>query len=137
MNRTLRRLPIALWCLSSISTYAQPQYPAKPVRIIVPFAAGGGTDTIARVLAQKLTETWGQTLLVETRPGAGGLIGFESVLKAPADGYTLGVGTISTLAVIPATQESFLQGAMPLHLGLPAQWDKGTLEAEHCAIHAI
>ena len=104
MNLTFRRLLVALWCLSSITTYAQPHYPAKPVRIIVPFAAGGGTDTIARVLAQKLTETWGQTVVVENRPGAGGLIGFESVLKAPADGYTLGVGTISTLAVIPATQ---------------------------------
>jgi len=80
------------------------QYPAKSVRLIVPFAPGGGTDTIARVLAQKLTESWGQNVIVENRPGAGGLIGFESVLKAPADGYTLGMGTISTLAVIPATQ---------------------------------
>ncbi|HTE14145.1 MAG TPA: tripartite tricarboxylate transporter substrate binding protein [Burkholderiales bacterium] len=74
------------------------------MRLIVPFAPGGGTDTIARVLAQKLTESWGQNVIVENRPGAGGLIGFESVLKAPADGYTLGMGTISTLAVIPATQ---------------------------------
>ena len=90
--------------LALCSTVGQAQYPLKPVRIIVPFAPGGGTDTIARVLAQKLTESWNQTVIVENRPGAGGLIGFESVLKAPADGYTLGMGTISTLAVIPATQ---------------------------------
>ena len=74
------------------------------MRLIVPFAAGGGTDTIARILAQKLSESWSQTVIVENRPGAGGLIGFESVLKAPADGYTLGLGTISTLAIIPLTQ---------------------------------
>ena len=82
----------------------QSPFPVKPVRLIVPFAPGGGTDTIARILAQKLTESWAQTVIVENRPGAGGLIGFESVLKAPADGYTLGLGTISTLAIIPLTQ---------------------------------
>ena len=89
----------------SLSNLGCPQpYPAKPVRIIVPFAPGGGTDTIARTLSQKLTEAWGQSVIVENRPGAGGLIGFESVLKSPADGYTLGLGTISTLAIIPLTQ---------------------------------
>jgi len=87
----------------SLCASAQP-FPVKSVRIVVPFAPGGGTDTITRVLAQKLTESWSQTVIVENRPGAGGLIGFESVLKAPADGYTLGLGTISTLAIIPATQ---------------------------------
>ena len=89
------------------TAYAQPypqSFPTKPVRIIVPFAPGGGTDTIARTLSQKLTEAWGQSVIVENRPGAGGLIGFESVLKSPADGYTLGLGTISTLAIIPLTQ---------------------------------
>jgi tripartite-type tricarboxylate transporter receptor subunit TctC len=87
------------------ATQAQAQaYPAKPVRIIVPFPAGGGTDLIARLLGQKLTEAWSQTVIVENRPGAGGTIGIEAVLKAPADGYTLGMGTISTLAIAPATQ---------------------------------
>ena len=89
----------------SLSNLGCPQpYPAKPVRIIVPFAPGGGTDTIARTLSQKLTEAWRQSVIVENRPGAGGSIGFESVLKSPADGYTLGLGTISTLAIIPLTQ---------------------------------
>jgi tripartite-type tricarboxylate transporter receptor subunit TctC len=99
-----RYLLTAALTVVGLSHPAFAQYPAKPVRLIVPFAPGGGTDTIARILAQKLTETWAQTVMVENRPGAGGLIGFESVLKAPADGYTLGLGTISTLAIIPLTQ---------------------------------
>ncbi len=89
--------------LSSGSALAQ-TYPSKPVRLVVPFAPGGGIDTIARIIGQRLGEALGQSIVIENRPGAGGLIGFESILKAPADGHTLVMGTISTLAVIPATQ---------------------------------
>lgn len=64
-------------------------YPSRPVRIIVPFAAGGSSDTISRIIAQKLTASVGQTFLVENRPGAGGNIGMDSVAKAAPDGYTL------------------------------------------------
>jgi tripartite-type tricarboxylate transporter receptor subunit TctC len=64
-------------------------YPNRPVRIIVPFAPGGATDIVTRVVAQKLTETWGQTIVVDNRAGAGGNIGADLAAKAPADGYTL------------------------------------------------
>lgn len=63
-------------------------YPAKPIRIIVPFAAGGGTDLIARMTAQKLTESWGQQVIVDNRPGAGGIVGTEMGVRAAPDGYT-------------------------------------------------
>lgn len=63
-------------------------YPTKPLRVIVPFAAGGGTDLIARITAQKLTEAWGQQVIVDNRPGAGGIVGTEMGVRAAPDGYT-------------------------------------------------
>ena len=81
-------------------------YPAKPVRLIVPFAPGGDTDIVARLIAPKLSETLGQQVVVDNRPGAGSLIGTEAMLRAPADGLTLGMGTISSLAVLPVTKSN-------------------------------
>ena len=76
-------------------------YPARPVRLVVPFAPGGGTDVIARMVAQHLAKGLGSNVLVENRAGAGGTIGSEAVAKAAPDGYTLLMGTNATLALAP------------------------------------
>jgi tripartite-type tricarboxylate transporter receptor subunit TctC len=74
-------------------------YPAKPIRFIAPFAAGGALDTLTRTIASRMPESWGQPVLVENRTGAGGNIGADIVAKAPPDGYTLVMGTIATHAI--------------------------------------
>src|SRR5687768_6325686 len=85
----MRRIAyIAASALISTSALAQ-TYPTKPIRMIVPFPPGGGTDITARAIAQKLTEAWGQTVVADNRPGANGTIGVDVAAKAPGDGYTL------------------------------------------------
>src|SRR2546421_7178866 len=83
---------IAVATLFGVPAFAQ-SYPARPVRMVVPFAAGGAVDTVARALGQKLAETWKQPMLVDNRPGAGGNIAADHVAKAPGDGYTLLITT--------------------------------------------
>jgi tripartite-type tricarboxylate transporter receptor subunit TctC len=81
---------------------AQTAYPAKPIRLIVPFPPGGGTDMIARTVAQKLTDQNRWTIVVDNRPGAGGNLGVDAAAKAAPDGYTLVVGQTSNLAINPS-----------------------------------
>lgn len=97
-NHTL--LAIALAGCVSLPALAQ-NYPAKPIRLMVGFAPGGGTDIVARVLAQKLSETWGQQVVVENRAGATGTIAADFVAKSAPDGYTLLMGHVNSNAIAP------------------------------------
>ena len=94
-------------CVVPAESRAQAKYPDHPVKVVVGFTAGGGTDVAARVIAQKLSEATGQTFVVENRAGASGLLASEQVAKAPADGYTIMVGSQTTLAVAPALYKKF------------------------------
>ena len=90
---------LAIVCASPVSAQT---FPSKPVKLVVPFPAGGPLDAVGRAIAQKLTEAWGQSVVVENRPGAGGNIGADYVAKSPADGYTVVMGALSTHAVNPS-----------------------------------
>jgi tripartite-type tricarboxylate transporter receptor subunit TctC len=90
-------MALALACAAQAQTY-----PAKPVRMIVGFPPGGGTDILARIVAQKLSEAWGQQVVVENRPGAAATIAANAVAKAPPDGYTLSMGQLTPNAIAPA-----------------------------------
>ncbi|MGE5792062.1 MAG: Bug family tripartite tricarboxylate transporter substrate binding protein [Bacteroidota bacterium] len=97
----IRTLLVAALALIALPAAAQTDYPARPVRIIVPFGPGGAADTLPRLLAQHLAPMWGQPVVVENRTGAAGNIGMEQGAKAPPDGYTLTSAPVGNLAINP------------------------------------
>ena len=88
--------------LFSTLAFGQAAYPNRPVKMIVPFAPGGASDFVARIISPKLGEALGQQIVIENKPGASGNIGMEAAAKAPADGYTIYLGNIGTIAINPA-----------------------------------
>ena len=99
---TFLRVAFASLTLAVLGTCFAQTYPTRAVRVVIPFPPGGTLDTLGRTLAQKLSDQMGQPFVVENKPGAGGAIGSDLVAKAKADGYTLGIGPISSLSIAPA-----------------------------------
>lgn len=112
MQRTSRRsaltMALALAGAAAIPSFAADAYPSKPIRLIVPFPPGGGTDAIARDVANQLTTTLKWNFVVENRPGSGGNIGVDAAAKSPPDGYAIALGQTSNLSINPT-----LYGHMP------------------------
>jgi tripartite-type tricarboxylate transporter receptor subunit TctC len=101
LSRALTRRPVlgmaaAILLLTTSAAWAQTSWPSKPVKIVVPFAAGGTTDILARAIAPDLSKAFGQSFVIENKGGAGGNLGAEHVSKSPGDGYTLLMGTVGT-----------------------------------------
>src|SRR5262249_33992536 len=98
------------WCamvalgfvLASTLALGQVPYPNRPIRMIVPFAPGGASDFVARIISPRLGELLGQSIVVENKPGASGNIGMEAAAKSPPDGYAIYLGNIGTIAINPA-----------------------------------
>ncbi|CAB3823150.1 tripartite tricarboxylate transporter substrate binding protein BugE [Achromobacter anxifer] len=99
---------VAAGTLGASAAVAADKYPSKPIRVIVPFAPGGSTDIIARLVTQRMSQELGQPMVVENKGGAGGAIGASEAARADADGYTLSIATVSTMAVNPACRPNDL-----------------------------
>lgn len=113
MKQSLREVPwqqfvLAALLLAGVNgvAHAAETYPARPIRMIVPIAAGGGTDIIARIVGQGLAAAGKQPVVVDNRPGAGGVVGMRTAAQAPADGYTLVTGNVGSIAISPSLFKS-------------------------------
>src|SRR3954465_7150763 len=101
MKKCLQLL-LALVAAAAFAPAHAQKFPAKPVRLVLPFAAGSAVDLLARLYAQLMAENWNQQVVIDNRPGANGIIGMEFIARAAPDGYTIGMGNIATLAVNPS-----------------------------------
>ncbi|MSU73956.1 tripartite tricarboxylate transporter substrate binding protein [Candidatus Kaiserbacteria bacterium] len=106
MFKTLLRVGICATLLACLSQQAVAQYPDRPVAIVVPFGAGGPSDTITRILAEELQRQLGATFIVENKPGAGGLIGTQHLVKAAPDGYTIGLAVNTNMVTSIALKDN-------------------------------
>jgi len=135
-NRSLLAGAFAALLAMPAATLAQ-KYPAKPVRVVLPFTAASAVDVLGRLYAQKMSETWGQQVLVDNRTGAAGIIGMEAIARATPDGYTLGMGNAATLALnphlyqklpydvvrdyVPISLAAIIRNCLVVHPSLPAR----------------
>lgn len=108
MQSSSRRLVFALALTAALAAGAAlaDDYPSRPIRLIVPYAAGGGADSVARIVARRVSETIGQTIVIENRGGAGSIIGTDLVNKSDPDGYTLLLGQSGPISINPAIYKS-------------------------------
>ncbi|HVR48616.1 MAG TPA: tripartite tricarboxylate transporter substrate-binding protein, partial [Pseudorhodoferax sp.] len=118
-TKITRRQALAFGTLSlaDLPAFAQQDFPNRPLRMVVPYATGGGTDTIGRLLAAKLAENWKTSVVVENKPGAGGVIGNDMVAKAAPDGYTILMGItvmVQHPAMMPKLPYELLRDFYPL-----------------------
>jgi tripartite-type tricarboxylate transporter receptor subunit TctC len=100
MVRRIARL-VVVFCIAHAGAAAAQDYPTRPITLVVPYAAGGGNDVMARIVAEKMSKSLGQQIVIENKGGAGGSIATRQVARAPPDGYTLGLGGTGTLAINP------------------------------------
>src|SRR5262245_54826358 len=98
---SLALVPVLCLAFGAVEAGAQDKYPSKPVKILVPYAPGGATDIITRVLGEQMRQNLGQTFVVENKPGAGGILAIEEMARSRPDGSTLMIGNVTTNAITP------------------------------------
>jgi len=138
MRYLTRRIPLVVGCLlaAASAANAQPEYPSRPMRMIVPFGPGGASDFVARIVAPKLSDRLGQQIVIDNRSGAAGNIGVEVAARASADGYTVLLGNVGSMTINPSMFPKFpvkplrdfigvsmvsdVPGALAIHPSVPA-----------------
>ena len=144
MKRSVAILSALALSFTACCAIAQQSYPAKPIRFIVPFPPGGGTDILARQVSNKLTERLKWNIVVDNKPGAGGNIGIDAAAKSPPDGYTIVMGQTSNLAINPSLYSKLpydpikdlvpisLVAAFPIAITVSAKGPHKTFSDDYC-----